>query len=51
MNKGIPDEMQALEETISYTLNVVERSGGCSEDVTAAEEVLHKILLLGISIG
>lgn len=51
MNRGIPDEMQSLEETVNNILILVECSGGCSEDVTAVEEVLHKILLLGMSIG
>ncbi|CAH1736647.1 unnamed protein product [Aphis gossypii] len=50
-NRGIPDELQALEETIDDILTVVERGADCSEDVATAEQVLHKILLLGMSIG
>jgi len=49
--KGIPDEMQSLEETVCNILMLVECSVGCLEDVAAIEETLYKILLLGMSIG
>jgi len=50
-NRGIPDELQTLEETIDNILMVVERGVDCSEDIATAEKVLYKILLLGMSIG